>query len=302
MLNKLARKFFYDNKNINNSVVLIGTGRSGTTWVEDIINCNNDFRIMFEPFNTHYVPLLKNWKHRQYISSKSKNSKYYEDTRKILSGDIKNKWIDRFNSRFFSTKRLIKDIRIHLSLRWIKNTFPHVPIVYLLRHPCAVAKSKESLNWSTDLDVYINQEELVDHILEPFISTIKNANTNFEKHIVLWCIENYVVLSQFKKEEILVCFYESLCTNSNFEAKRLLDYLDIHPNDLDSIIKKPSALSSEHSAIKKGQSNLVNGWQNKVTESELTFFNSTMKTFSLDYLYSGSLHPLVEPDNALMKL
>ena len=84
MLNKLARKFFYDNKNINNSVVLIGTGRSGTTWVEDIINCNNDFRIMFEPFNTHYVPLLKNWKHRQYISSKSKNSKYYEDTRKIL--------------------------------------------------------------------------------------------------------------------------------------------------------------------------------------------------------------------------
>ena len=33
-------------------VLLVGSVRSGTTWLQEVINCRNEYRVLFEPFAT----------------------------------------------------------------------------------------------------------------------------------------------------------------------------------------------------------------------------------------------------------
>ena len=37
--------------NVNNTVILSGVARGGTTWIAEALNCQNHFRYMFEPFH-----------------------------------------------------------------------------------------------------------------------------------------------------------------------------------------------------------------------------------------------------------
>jgi hypothetical protein len=70
--------------------------------------------------------------------------------RKVFTGEIRNRWIDRQNERIYSRYRLIKEIRINLALKWLHDNFPEVPILFLMRHPCAVVASRMELGWATD--------------------------------------------------------------------------------------------------------------------------------------------------------
>ena len=48
-------KYFYDAKIINNTIIIAGVGRSGTTLLAETINYDNQFRLMFEPFHKYKV-------------------------------------------------------------------------------------------------------------------------------------------------------------------------------------------------------------------------------------------------------
>ena len=133
------------NKNLSHSIFLAGDGRSGTTWISNIINYENDFRYMFEPFHPHYIQQARGYKLFQYLRP-GNNEPYFIDTaRKVFSGTFRSLRVDRFNRKTFVKKRLIKDIFSNLFLKWINTHFPDVKIILLLRHPCAVAVSKKKL-------------------------------------------------------------------------------------------------------------------------------------------------------------
>ena len=139
------RQFYLDGEDYRQSILLAGTGRSGTTWVQECINRDNSYRVMFEPFHPLKIPLLKDWSMGQYIPEHNLEEKFLIPTKTILSGGIRHPWIDNFNRKHFVRKRLIKEIRAHLFLKWIKVNFPEIPIIFLLRHPCAVANSMRQL-------------------------------------------------------------------------------------------------------------------------------------------------------------
>jgi hypothetical protein len=56
-------------------------------------------------------------------------------------------------------------MRAQLFLRWIKQTFPEMPILLLLRHPCAVAKSRLQSCWGAHLDAFLAQQDLIESLL-----------------------------------------------------------------------------------------------------------------------------------------
>ena len=143
----------------------------------------------------------------------------------IVYEKIRNRWIDEPNRKVIARKRLIKDIRANHLLRWIKTHFPEVPIVLLFRHPCAVTYSKMQLRWGTHLEEFLSQQELVEDFLGPFTDEIASPSNVFERHVLMWCIENYVPLRQFKKGEIHLVFYELLCTEPEAELERLFSFL-----------------------------------------------------------------------------
>jgi hypothetical protein len=279
------------NSDVSNTILLAGTGRSGTTWVSNIINYKHEYRYMFEPFNPLKVDICNNFKNRQYLRSDNQDKAYFEPARCILTGNIRNYWIDRYNYKIISVKRLIKDIRANLILKWLSANFSGLKIILLLRHPCAVANSKLKLNWGTHLDELLSQKELMEDFLSPFEKEIQNAQTLFEKHIFLWCIENYIPLKQFNAGKIHLAFYEYFCIEPYEEIRSLFHFLNkgLDKNIL-KILHKPSQVSRQGSAILSG-SNLINEWRRHISDDQIRKAIKILEYFELDRIYSENSLP-----------
>jgi hypothetical protein len=293
------RELFIDPGDYRRTIMLVGTGRSGTTWIQNIIACEVSCRVMFEPFHSHKLSLLEAWNYRQYLRPEQRGQKFLAPADQILSGQVRNTWIDQFNQAHLVRRRLVKDIRANLILKWIRCQFPEIPIILLLRHPCAVARSKLALGWDTHLEDFLRQQDLVEDYLQPFVSEIRGASDQFDKHIFMWCIENYVPLRQFSPGEIYVAFYEHFCMDPQGEARSLLRHLGypFRPEAL-AMITKPSAMSRADSAIIAGGS-VLDSWRKHIDSRHITRANEILGLFGLDRIYGADSSPLVRGNEAL---
>jgi hypothetical protein len=295
--NKIARNFFIDfSDDYRDSILLAGSGRSGTTWVSDIINYDNEYRYIFEPFHPRRVDFSKEFGHRKYIHPEKKDTKLREKFKYILNGGLRSSWSDYYNKKIFANKRLIKEIRINLCLKWIKNNFHKIPIVLLIRNPFPTSISKDKFNLHTDLNDYLIQEDLMNDHLKNFRHDIIKAKeaSEFERNMFIWCIENYIPLKQLKKDEILVTFYENFCTKPEGEIKKTFNFIGKDFNE--SVLKtlnKPSAVSKNWSAINTGE-DLTNSWKKKVTEDQIKRGKEILALFGMDNFYNDDSTPSIE--------
>lgn len=268
------------------SVFLAGSGRSGTTWVSEIINHRNGFRLIFEPFNPDRVGICKNFRRKQYLRPGDRREEYLEAAGKVLAGRIRGPWTDRFNRKLVARRRLIKDIRANLLLGWMRENFPGMPIVLLFRHPCAVTASRLALGWRDNLLETLEQEELVEDFLGPLEAEIRAARDTFERHVFSWCIENYVPLRQFGPGEIHLAFYENFVARPHEEIRRLFAFLgEDYDGRLRRPLRRPSPLS------RKRGSPPVDAWRRVVTDSQLERAVEVLGLFGLDSVYGEGAMP-----------
>ena len=276
------------------AVFLAGGGRGGTTWVSEIVNHRGEYRYVFEPFNPGKVGICRNFRRKQYLRPEDRREEYLGPARTILSGRLRSGWADRFNRKIVARRRLIKDIRANLLLGWLAANFPGMPIVLLLRHPCAVVASRLKLGWRDNLAETMEQRDLVEDFLHPFEAEIRRAKTAFERHVFLWCIENYVPLRQFAAGEIHLAFYETLLDRPEEEIPHFFSYLGRDFDDgVYRTMKRPSSLSCG------GSEALADGWRRSVTGPQLERTIEILGLFGLDRVYSEGAMPEPEGVRAL---
>jgi hypothetical protein len=285
-VNHAVRRAHFDvNPDLLATILVAGTGRSGTAWAANIINYDNSARYMFEPFHPYKVPICAGFRYRQYLRPDNTDPKYVDPARAILTGRVRNDWIDQFNRRVVSRRRIIKEIRANLMLKWIKTQFQEVRMVLMLRHPCADANSRLHLGWQSHLDELLAQPDLVSDYLTPYISEMNAARTDFEKHVFLWCIENYVAFKQLSRGEVHLVFYENLCERPKREVESLFRFLDkpVEPAVFHRLTQ-PSELSREESAVIRGGS-LVDSWREQVDQTQIRRAGEILSLFGLDAIY-----------------
>ena len=288
-----------------NSILLVGDGRSGTTWVSNIINYNNEFRYMFEPFHPHFVDASRGFQMFQYLRPSSDARYFLNTARAVITGQFRHERVDQYNRRLLCTKRLIKDIFAHLFLKWLKVHFPHTRIILLLRHPCAIAVSKEKLRqnmWMDEPEKFLAQRELLEDFLHPFKDEIKAAKSYFEKQIINWCIIHHIVLKQFKEGEIHLAFYENFCARPEEEIRRLFSFLGKDFQGIPTeVLKRPSQMSRKESAINTGGS-LIDEWRKEVGDEKVKRAHQILKAFQLESIYpDGNSLPDVAGTHCLLR-
>jgi hypothetical protein len=292
------------NRDPSGSVVLAGKGRSGTTWMADLINRNNDYRVIFEPFHPDRVPMCRHFGKRKYIRENSRDPQFLTPVDTILTGRFRSAWSDAENTRLFLVdKRMIKTVRATLFLRWLKSCYPTVPIVLAMRHPCAVVSSALRLGWAPAIPDLLDQKELVDDFLSPYLDQILAAQDDFEHHVFAWCIEHYVALSQFQVGEIHLLFWENLCDQPEREMEQVFDFLGKRKDDQTSAsVGHPSSTTSKQTreAIASGQ-NLLDLWRKEVSREQLKRCLQILGIFGLDEIYSDHAKPNAKGALALMK-
>ncbi|MDQ3863736.1 MAG: sulfotransferase [Actinomycetota bacterium] len=276
------------------SVFLAGSGRSGTTWLSQIINHRRRYRYVFEPFNPKEVGLFGHFRTKQYLRPEDQREEFLEPARLALTGRIRSPWTDRFNGRIVARRRLIKDIRANLLLGWIRANFPGMPIILLLRHPCAVVTSRLALGWKDNLSETMEQEELVEDFLLPMESEIRAARGDFERHLFLWCIDNYVPLKQFGPKEVHLAFYENLLARPEVELQGLFVSLgEDFDERLYGSLRRPSPLSRKNAPDPS-----LEGWKARVSNRQLERAIEILHLFGLDNLYGEGAMP--DPSGVLM--
>jgi Sulfotransferase family len=294
-LSRLLGTLHVDLGDHRDSVFLAGSGRSGTTWVSGIIDHRNGYRLIFEPFHPGKVSVCKDFRRKQYLRPDDPHEEYLGAARQILSGKLRSPWTDRFNTKFVARRRLIKDIRANLLLGWMRANFPGMPIILLLRHPCAVAVSRLALGWKDNLSETMEQEELVEDFLLPVEAEIRGARGAFERHLFSWCIENYVPLMQFGPGEIHLAFYEDFLAYPEDEVGRLFAFLgEGFDGGVYQAMRRPSPLSRE------GESPSVDAWRRRVSDSELERTVEILGLFGLERVYGEGALPDPSGAHALM--
>ena len=281
------------NKSFDSLVYVAGTRRSGTTWLAELINARNEHRMIFEPFHDRWGPFPETLVER-YARPTMAYPELRSRVEQILLGKFRHAWSGRHNTKLISTKRLIKDIHTNLMLKWFRSEFPPFPIVLIIRHPCAVAQSNLRVQFDAELEIYLQQDELRFDYLLPFVGPIEAAETEFERLIFQWCIENYVPLRQFQdSEEIHVVLYESLVLRPAEELERLCTYLGKRFDDsILAAVERPSSTTWRAPREQLAQTrDAAFAWRGSVARDQIARSEEILTLFGLDGLYSSDGSP-----------
>ena len=291
---EFASRFYINPEpDLRRSILVAGTARSGTTWLGDILASQIPSRILFEPFNPDLVPEYRGFHYFQYMRAGVENPELRAFARKVFTGEIRNRWIDRQNERIHSGYRIIKEVRINLALKWMHDNFPEVPLLLLLRHPCAVVASRMELNWATDTDIqpFLSQPDLVTDHLAPFMDLIQTAKTDEEKHAIIWSISNLVPLKQFDPNEIKIVYYENLCTQPEIELPAIFAAIgQTYINMKNNIVNRPSQTTRVTSAVVDG-TDRISSWRKKLSAAQTESILRIVDAFGLGYLFGDSVIP-----------
>lgn len=276
------------------SILIAGTARSGTTWLGDIIASQLPSRVLFEPFNPDLVPEYRGFHYFQYLRPGTAHPEFGAFARKVFTGALRNRWVDRQNERIHSQYRLIKEIRINLALKWLHDNFPEVPLLLLVRHPCAVVLSRMELGWATDRDIepLLSQPDLVADHLTPYMALIQNATTDEEKHAVIWSVSNLVPLKQFQPNEIKIVYYENLCTRPALELPAIFAAIgQPYHASKNAVISRPSQTTRVASAVVDG-TDKISAWKKRLSAEQIENILQVVEAFGLGHLYGNSVSPL----------
>lgn len=296
----LILKLNYLLKNYSDVVWLLGDGRSGTTWVSNLINYDKKYRVMFEPFHPRVRNMDFSLLH-QYIRPSAHNEDLKYAASNVLSGKFVNKRVDSENNTYFYNGILIKDIFANLLSYWAIQQFSNVKPILLVRHPFSVAFSKYKLKhwlWETEPLNLLNQTELYEdhiHSFESLIRDISSRKNYILNQILIWCIVNYVPLRQYSLGEIHVCFYEKIYTDPCNEVHKIFEF--IKGASIEEPIVIPKEIASRPSRVANESENTVFGtsptyaWKNEFTPDLIEDGLMILKQFGFDNLYDDHMIP-----------
>lgn len=270
---------------------LIGDGRSGTTWVSNLINHHGHFRELFEPFHPLYVPEMSFLEAHQYVRPGSENIKLEVVCDQVFNGRLLNRRVEEPSTRINYKGLLVKDIFANLFACWASEKFPHVKTVLLLRNPFAVALSKSKKAdwyWVTDPEQSLGQNELVEDYLKDkkdYILHVKKRGDYIEQQILIWAIINSVPLAQFGEDRLHVLAYEELYGSPLQGIEKLYRFLSmselVDASRCLEIASKPSKVTGKDSTFMSHRSPL-DAWQSEISERQFLSGCETLRLFNLD--------------------
>ena len=236
------------------AMLLVGSGRSGTTWITQILSQIPGTTQIFEPLNPRWVFDTHGFEgvtvkgpypnvRPVYLRAEGHYPAWHNGINRMLEGRIRCHWTDRYRRNLFPKRYLIKSVRANMMLGYIYDHFkPN--IIFIMRHPCAVVSSRLALQWHADVESLLMQEALVEDYLRPWLSEIEQVKNPLEAHAIWWAVENAVALNNLASRPHYAVTFEALCLRPYKEAHNIITWLNAEPpTSLTAGVEKPSSQS-----------------------------------------------------------
>jgi hypothetical protein len=238
MFGERVKFLFQGRPKPSSSIVLASSGRSGSTWLADMLSSLSGVQQIFEPLHPRFrrdVQNLTGWLGGEpqtqsfYLCQGDDHPDWEQFLRKMLTGCVRTYWTDYTRTSYFPDRYLIKVIRANLMLGFISRKF-QPKIIYLVRHPCAVVYSRLKVKWQANVRDILDQPGLVADYLQPWVHAIERERDALGAHAVWWAVENLIPVRELAERPHFLLFYERLCLEPVVQLKELLAWLDI-PNE-----------------------------------------------------------------------
>ncbi len=234
------------------AILMVGSARSGTTWLMNVLSSARGIQPIFEPLYPPYSPAVRElagWDARDpylrghYLRPHGAYPGWAEFLGRVLTGRERNYWTDFERTSLLPDRFLIKLIRANLMVGYIAEAF-RPAIVYTIRHPCAVVRSRLGLSWHADVADLLDQPELVEDHLAPFADFISRERDLLGAHAVWWAVENMVASRQLAGRPHYRLIYEEAALRPIETARRLAEWLDLElPRNLDTVTGRISRVT-----------------------------------------------------------
>jgi len=319
------RIFLKKSIDIKNTILVAGSPRSGTTWFTDLLSNIPKYTYIFEPLNPIWFPecYRLGFKSRSYLDSNIDWQEGEDYLRRIFTGNIANlpikenpvfdilKGFSIKNSinHLFGNKLIVKSTNMNRMLPWISKNFDLRAIFLLVRHPCACISSqmKSGLygyrsSFPPYIDIKPTKKMILDEVKEmkklneKIISKIKNVEKIEEILATVWCLDNYILITQKKPYPWKIVFYEKLIKNGKSEIKNIFSEIGEKNVPKASLIKfgRPSIVTmKEDIKFLNNPNKQLSKWNEYLSDKQKSRIMKILSYFEIDF-YSEKIEPNYE--------
>lgn len=259
---------------------IAGSGRSGTTWIQDALAAANKLRPVFEPLHPYVSEVGRKYAHRA-LSAEEEHPELREFMLGVCAGRgprlwtqfrQQRRWLVPPSSEFWSKKdagrttrhwakflresprmaanglrkeAIIKCIRANLMLPWISRHLQcHVALV--VRHPGAVVESELRGRWNASYALErFRMDARLRELTRDRYKSLLSRNLNVVESLTLrWVIENQWVMESAEANRIPVFHYENLRSANGSEWPQLCASLEVDHLPDRAMLTRPSQQSA----------------------------------------------------------
>lgn len=311
--------------------IISGSGRSGTTWVLDVLAKANDMRTAFEPLHPVVLKKISDYSNR-FIRDGETHDDLKRYLTNIFSGDFRNTWIDyrvrpdrlvpslenisgKDKTRAFLAKWkklfrqslmyrrnfgkpvITKFIRANLMYLWLLENF-NARIVHIMRHPGAVIESKLRLggddwNPTSEMSRYLQQKPVKTWLSGYMDCDEIDDLSSAGQFALIWCIENCIPMS-VTDDRVLTVHFETLAAHDQSVWEQLVNHLDLAKIPTTSQLIKPSQQSRPEDKLTTYDFKMTYRWRSSLSGKDLKEIDRVLDCFGVGKYSVDLTQPLAE--------
>ena len=287
-------------------IFIFSTRRSGSTLLMRLIHSQPGVDYIDEPLNLWRLhPHPHRLPHPPFgyflTLSNAQGEKLYRYFQDLLRG--KARFRHRGNlldpGRTFIVRRLvIKNINATPLIDWFAEKFD-ADIVYLVRHPGAIAESIMRKGWKSAAQAYLSSEVYLERHLNSeqirLARSVLARGSPFQQGVLEWCLDNLYPLSVWRERPWLTLSYEELVLRPRKVVGLLCERLRLpEPERMLKVFRLPSrtaSVDSKRLVQVEGPERLVTRWRERVDKAELERMDEVLTAFGVEVYNAYSPYP-----------
>jgi len=241
-----------DPTKIQQTIVVAGNYRCGTTWLaEMIVSTLPCYALAFEPLRAYLGSIhdagLVQW--RPYLTAETATEAQRAVFTRVLDGTIcRTDALPRTDRRAVLDAHglVVKFVRVLMSLRWLCDTYPIRHAFIVIRHPLSAIASQVRKNAAPGTpQVYAELADFARHHPEIDVGGLVEPE---EWLAMWWAASYYAALTTPKPHPWTLVRHEDLCADAGAIQSQVFDVLDATPDvDVDELRLRPSMTSGDWS-------------------------------------------------------
>jgi len=297
---QLPKELFLErNRDPSHAALVLGSGRSGTTWLAEALARQHRSRLIFEPFHPRLGAIEEGA--RLFLDPAAHPPAFERGARRILSGRARGPYIDQIRLARLPRGRVVKDVHAANLLPWFRTSYPGVPVVYVVRHPIAASLSRLRADVfygvGDHLATAAGREDAEDSPVAAWLPLYDGHRDDPEPLVRLvaeWCLENAWPLSRAEDAGVALAFYETAVEDPGATLARLGSFCasalgPAREPGANGDIRAPSSTDWGGTAAEAHRSGdwerFLGRWTDEVPAAVAKRCSKVVSEFGLDWLY-----------------